>query len=147
MTSTSTSSTTRRSSARPAERGLRWAGALAGATGVLAVPMAELRPSALEAKTSPTQPNRLALAADPARLIGLDPRKLAALLGRPTLVRRDPPAQIWQFHDRYCILDVFLYDRRSGLEVTYVEARQPRSTAAANSRECLRLKLQASNRG
>jgi hypothetical protein len=68
------------------------------------------------------------------------------MLGEPSLVRRDPPAEIWQFHDRHCILDVFLYARPGGLAVAHVEARQPKSTAAANPRECLRLKLQSTGR-
>lgn len=61
-------------------------------------------------------------------VMGLDRSEVEQLLGRPGLVRRESPAEIWQYQTTSCVLDVFLYDEAEGPRVTYVEAR---STGAA----------------
>lgn len=62
---------------------------------------------------------------DPRQLIGLDGSQVSVLLGRPTLKRRDPPAEIWQYAGRDCVLMLFLYDQpRAGkTQVDHVEVR------------------------
>lgn len=47
---------------------------------------------------------------EPARLKGLTPTQVTAMLGRPGFTRRDAPAEIWQYRSRACTLDLFLYD-------------------------------------
>lgn len=42
-------------------------------------------------------------------LIGLDDIALIRLLGEPSLRRREPPAEVWQYAGRSCTLHVFLY--------------------------------------
>jgi len=68
---------------------------------------------------------------DPRQLIGLDGSQVSVLLGRPTLKRRDPPAEIWQYAGRDCVLMLFLYDQpKAGkTQVDHVELR-PKSTEA-----------------
>ena len=34
---------------------------------------------------------------------------VAALFGLPRLLRRDPPAELWQYARRSCVLHLFLY--------------------------------------
>jgi hypothetical protein len=43
-------------------------------------------------------------------LIGLGPRELTELLGAPRFRRRDGVAEIWQYAEGNCILDLFLYE-------------------------------------
>ncbi len=60
---------------------------------------------------------------DPARLMGLDPVGLAKVLGDPELIRREQPAEIWQYRGASCVFDVFLYEDAGLKRVTYLEAR------------------------
>ncbi len=60
---------------------------------------------------------------DPEKLIGLGPDALTARLGMPELVRREAPAEIWQYRTDDCVFDLFLYERDGGPQVTYLEAR------------------------
>jgi len=61
----------------------------------------------------------------PRTLLGLEHHQVMALLGEPSFKRRDDPAQIWQYRDSICILDVFLYRPEGGgaYRVTHVEVR------------------------
>ena len=61
----------------------------------------------------------------PRTLLGLEHHQVMALLGEPSFKRRDDPAQIWQYRDSTCILDVFLYRPVGGgaYRVTHVEVR------------------------
>ncbi len=61
----------------------------------------------------------------PRTLLGLEHQQVMALLGEPSFKRRDDPAQIWQYRDSTCILDVFLYRPVGGgaYRVTHVEVR------------------------
>jgi hypothetical protein len=60
---------------------------------------------------------------DPERLLGLGPNALSDLLGRPELIRRESPAQVWQYRATDCVFDVVLYREVGSESVTYVEAR------------------------
>jgi hypothetical protein len=79
---------------------------------------------------------------DPEQLMGLGREDLGALLGKPSLVRREIPAEIWQYESKDCIFDVFLYDEAGRYQVSYLEARddQARKTEA---RPCLNQLLRA----
>lgn len=79
---------------------------------------------------------------DPAQLIGIDPARLDKLLGRPDLVRREPPAEIWQYRGAACIFDVFLYEEAGAQRVTYIEARNQEAEQTA-PRPCLNGLLRA----
>lgn len=65
--------------------------------------------------------------AAPKRVMGLDEFAIQRLLGAPRLIRREAPAEVWQYRTAACVLDLFLYDEAAGRRVTYAEAR----TAAA----------------
>ncbi|OFX09653.1 MAG: hypothetical protein A2516_07585 [Alphaproteobacteria bacterium RIFOXYD12_FULL_60_8] len=59
--------------------------------------------------------------------MGKDEATLLHLLGKPLLVRREAPAQVWQYHGETCVLDFFLY-QDAGQDagpfvVTYTETR------------------------
>jgi len=78
-------------------------------------------------------------------LRGLDAAQLTRLLGKPTLLREEATAQMWQYRSESCVLHLFLYPAPgagSGGEkrVRHVEAR-PRQTGApaatSGPNECL----------
>lgn len=74
------------------------------------------------------------------KLVGMDEQNLGRLLGSPGLLRSDGPAEIWQFVDETCILDVFLYRSGGRFVVDYVEARPAREdggSTAADVQACL----------
>ncbi|WP_299391640.1 hypothetical protein [Pelagibius sp.] len=73
---------------------------------------------------------------DPNQLMGLDRGGVSALLGEPDLVRREEPAEIWQYVTAGCVFDVVLYDAGSRYRVTYLEARDDAADRLA-PRPCL----------
>ncbi len=93
-----------------------------------------LPPLAMAPPAAMRQPANLA-GLGPDRLLGLSKDQLEALLGAPGFTRRDPPAEIWQYANGTCILDVFLYAAGNAYKVTYVEARG-RSVVKVAKREC-----------
>ena len=79
---------------------------------------------------------------DPERLIGLGTQGLYALLGEPKLIRREDPAQVWQYRGIACVFDVVLYRGDRGEQVTYIEARDDEGNKTA-SRACYNELLRA----
>ncbi len=71
------------------------------------------------ARRAPTAP-----VAPPPRLVGLAADALVDVLGSPTLKRRDPPAEVWQYAGRACVLHLFLYSPPDGtaMAVAHAEA-------------------------
>jgi hypothetical protein len=58
-----------------------------------------------------------AVSEDPERLIGLAPREVNEVLGTPNLRRKENKAELWQFAQGSCILDLHLYPESDGLRV------------------------------
>jgi hypothetical protein len=79
---------------------------------------------------SPSAPRRRA---NPAALVGLGDRDVETMLGRPRFVRRDGPAQIWQYGVQTCTLNLFLFRESAGLRVRHVEFRDPGAGLAPNA--------------
>lgn len=65
-----------------------------------------------------------------AAIVGLDRGAVRKLLGEPGLIRRETPAEVWQYRTAGCVLDVVLYDQASGPRVAYTEARTPAAEPA-----------------
>src|SRR3546814_11504520 len=79
---------------------------------------------------------------DPAQLLGLDRDGVSALLGTPDLIRREAPAEIWQYVGGNCVFDVVLYERGASYAVSYLEARD--ATAGVQpAQSCLNQLLRA----
>src|SRR3546814_1742826 len=53
---------------------------------------------------------------DPAQLLGLDRDGVSALLGTPDLIRREAPAEIWQYVGGNCVFDVRSEEHTSELQ-------------------------------
>ena len=97
---------------------------------------ADPAPSRQTASTAkPASPAAPEIDSDPDRLLGLAPAGIARLLGKPGLIRRDGPAEVWQYRAASCILDVFLFGSNGDLKVTYFELRG-RGAARRSRREC-----------
>ena len=59
----------------------------------------------------------------PECLVGLSSMATQQMLGRPDFKRRDSPAEIWQYRESGCLLDVFLYLNEDNYRVSHVEVR------------------------
>ena len=79
---------------------------------------------------------------NPDRLFGLDRVALSAVLGEPALIRREAPAEIWQYRSATCVFDVFLYDAAGAHRVEYLEARDS-AAQRIDARACLNRLLRA----
>lgn len=74
------------------------------------------------------------------KLIGMRAEEISSLLGQPTLLRQEPPAQVWQYASDDCVLYVFLYrnHRDTGRSrVRYVESRDPATAAREPTPPCV----------
>lgn len=56
-------------------------------------------------------------------LNGLSGAEVELVLGPPGRVRVDPPAQVWQYDQPRCFVDVFLYTDDGETRVVYVQER------------------------
>ncbi len=106
--------------------------ACAAGTADPADPVAALAPEPVAAKPVMAEPAILESgprtpppAPEPEPVMGLDRKALSDLMGIPDFKRKDPPAEIWQYRAKDCILDVFLYgDGKGGpYTVTHLEIR------------------------
>jgi hypothetical protein len=66
-------------------------------------------------------------------LVGLDGRDIETLLGPPKFVRRDGPAQIWQYGVKTCTLNLFLFRDGQALRVRHFEFRHPGAELEPNA--------------
>jgi hypothetical protein len=109
---------------------------IATAPRVVTVPLASAAaPAARRARPDQktriaTAPRRPAALPQPDRLIGMDGAAVAALLGPARFVRRDGVAEVWQYRNEHCVLDVFLYGR-DHLNVAHFDLRKRRNGAMA----------------
>ncbi len=81
------------------------------------------------------------LTGDPQELMGLDTASIADALGTPGQIRKEAPAQVWQYLAGDCVLDLYLYDDGGVSRVTYLEARSPKAEPAPAER-CVKSVLQ-----
>ena len=101
------------------------------------------RTSSNAAARSSAQPAAPILTKDTASFIGLDDGTLSRTLGQPKQVRKDAPAEIWQYAGANCVVDFYLYAGSSGgLAVAYMEARDRAAEAIAPDR-CVKSLLQS----
>lgn len=66
---------------------------------------------------------------DPEEFVGYKPDALLPVLGAPDFVRRDGPAQIWQYRAENCVFDLFLYRDGDTSRVNHVELRERGATS------------------
>ncbi|MDE0537187.1 MAG: hypothetical protein OXH94_00485 [Rhodospirillales bacterium] len=73
------------------------------------------------AALSPGPP--ISLADLKARIKGMEKTAIARLLGEPSFIRRDDPAEIWQYRGERCILDIFMYRDGNSFTAAHVTLR------------------------
>lgn len=88
------------------------------------------------------QPAAPILSNDPSSFIGLGDAELSRALGRPKQVRKDEPAEIWQYSGADCVVDFYLYAGEAGLAVAYMEARNQAAEATPADR-CVKSLMQS----
>ena len=74
---------------------------------------------------------------DERSLRALDPVGIEQLIGRPTFVRQDGGATVWQYAARSCVLDLFWYRTDIGPALVHMEARTVHSPRSADMQGCL----------
>lgn len=48
------------------------------------------------------------------KLLGMTQENLVTAFGQPGLQRKDPPAELWQYRDQRCALNLYLYPPQTG---------------------------------
>ena len=96
-----------------------------------------------EIKKASAQPAAPILSDDSSSFIGLGDAELSRTLGQPKQVRRDEPAEIWQYSGADCVVDFYLYAADAGgLAVAYMEARNQAAEATPTDR-CVKSLMQS----
>ncbi|HKP26851.1 MAG TPA: hypothetical protein VJV39_23480 [Dongiaceae bacterium] len=94
-------------------------------------------------KKASAQPAAPILSKDPNSFIGLGDAELSRTLGQPKQVRRDEPAEIWQYSGADCVVDFYLYAADAGgLAVAYMEARNQAAESTPADR-CVKSLMQS----
>ena len=92
-------------------------------------------PTDRQVASVPPEPVARPVNDDPNQLLRLSGKKVAALLGAASYVRRDGSAEIWQYRAAQCVLDIFLFQDNGGLSVAHVDLRQ-RAGETMPARRC-----------
>ena len=72
---------------------------------------------------------------DPKQLFGLAGHRISDLLGPANFIRRDGPAEVWQYRAKACVLDIYLYKTVGALTVAHIDLRKRRK-ATLPPRRC-----------
>ena len=99
--------------------------------------------SGSDIKKTSAQPAAPILSDDPASFIGLGDADLSRTLGQPKQVRKDEPAEVWQYSGADCVVDFYLYAADAGgLAVAYMEARNQAAESTPADR-CVKSLMQS----
>ncbi|HET6160102.1 MAG TPA: hypothetical protein VFE34_17290 [Dongiaceae bacterium] len=98
--------------------------------------------NSVDTQRASAQPAAPILSNDPASFIGLGDADLSRALGEPKQVRKDEPAEIWQYSGADCVVDFYLYKSDAGLAVAYMEARD-RAAESTPTDRCVKSLLQS----
>jgi hypothetical protein len=100
---------------------------------VQAVPVEQLDAKPVSRK------NAAIRAATADELMGKTPQALRALMGPPSLLRKDHGAEVWQYAGDACVLLAYLYPNAKGVpQVSYLDARR-KTSGAMPVPDCLAL--------
>ena len=107
--------------------------------GLAACTPASLPPASLQASQSASAEAGGAPATAAGDLLGLDEAALKRWIGAPSFIRRDYPAEVWQYRAKACVLELYLYPADDHMAVTHAEARAggAQSTGDAGLGPCL----------
>ena len=93
------------------------------------------RPNTKDQKAPPLRP------VSTTEILGQNKNALTKIIGKPNFTRSDHPAEIWRYHDKACILDIYFYQPLKAADsntllVNYIEARTLQGKRSETSR-CL----------
>lgn len=71
------------------------------------------------------------------QLLGQESQAVQVALGQPRRVRKEAPAEIWQYDGGSCVVDLFLYPEGGKQKVTHLEARDSTSGKTIDTNSCL----------
>jgi hypothetical protein len=71
------------------------------------------------------------------QLMGQDSQGVLVALGQPRRVRKEAPAEIWQYNAGACVIDLFLYPDGGKQRVMHLEARDVIHGKAVDATGCL----------
>ena len=98
---------------------------------MLALPLAVSACATIPDLGGAPHPNPATNPKPPQPFVGMTANVIRDRLGKPTLIRQEPPAEVWQYADRMCILDITLYADSSGaLVARWVESRDTDGVAS-----------------
>jgi hypothetical protein len=100
----------------------------------------EPSPSSQQTPAQPAKPAVPDIATRAKGLLDQDADTVRARFGEPRLLRKEPPAQVWQYGDDGCVLLVILYEPKDGRgapKVKYAEGRILPGRDAATGSSCL----------
>ncbi len=66
---------------------------------------------------------------------GLSQRQVNFLLGKPAYIRKEPPAELWQYKNNFCVVDLYFYEDLKPVTVEYTEMRLVASPQIPSTRE------------
>ena len=89
--------------------------------------------AAVVPRPPPVPPRRLGVE----DLLGRSADDLVRLFGQPALLKREPPAEVWQFAGGRCTLLAFLYPANGGLRVQHAETLARRQVDTVAPADCL----------
>lgn len=122
-------------------RGVAWrrlaplalAAAGLGLAGCASPSASTAQPSATVGNSLTSPPAQAGVPADtaPDNPLGLDQAGLTKWFGTPSLIRRDEPAEVWQYRSKSCVLELYLYPVDDHMAVTHAEARGPGAGGSA----------------
>jgi hypothetical protein len=84
--------------------------------------------SSLSTATSPRFPDLTGPNLTGPNLTGMNPIQVVALYGQPDFRRADPPAEIWQYRSKDCVLELYFYSGAGGEQLAFAQSR-PRNLA------------------
>ncbi len=105
------------------------------ALGVLTLALAACQVPGAPPKAEPAKLATAPVVANPVRaseteivslasLIGLPRERIAEFFGEPRQVRKENPAEVWQYSGAECVVDFYMYEGEGGeLAVSFIEAR------------------------
>lgn len=68
---------------------------------------------------------------------GVSAKATREAMGAPSLIRHEPPAEVWQYRSEDCVLDIYFYDSTRNPRADYAELRDRHSDESLNSTACL----------
>ena len=68
---------------------------------------------------------------------GVSAKATREAMGAPSLIRHEPPAEVWQYRSEACVLDIYFYDSTRNPRADYAELRDRGNDDSLDTSTCL----------